>query len=296
MVMMDVKIVEFKNKDKLRELGIQWDASANGPMVGIAGDLKVSSLRNQSGGFYVLPSQETNIQGFDTLQRPIAPFRSYAGLASVLYSRINLMASDGDATVLAQPQLSARSGREAMMNVGGRIPLQVSSGFGERRVQFERYGVQVHITPWVDPNGMINSKIKAEVSEPDGSMSVDGLPAFREKVVETVFNVTSGQTMVLSGLLQKGKSKSVTKVPFLGDIPLLGALFRSTRETENDSEVAIFVTPRVVDASSASIKKAWQEAADRIRSYIGPTLPVVPESDEDAASRPERPTPEEVQR
>lgn len=281
MVMMDVKIVEFKNKDKLRELGIRWDSSINGPMAGVAGDMKVSSLRGGNGGggggggFYVMPSQDANIQGFDTLQRPIAPFRTYAGLVSVLYSKINLMASDGDATVLAEPQLTARSGKAAMMNVGGRFPIQVSSGLGERRIQFERYGVQLNVTPWVDPNGMINAKLKAEVSEPDGSVSIDGMPAFRERVVETVFNVTSGQTMVLSGLLQKSKSKSVTKFPLLGDIPLLGVLFRSTREAETESEVAIFVTPRVVDARSDGVKKAVQTLNERVESHIGPVVPPV---------------------
>ncbi|HEU4458266.1 MAG TPA: pilus assembly protein N-terminal domain-containing protein [Methylibium sp.] len=269
MVLLDVKIVEFKNKDRLRELGIQWDAQANGPAFGIAGDIR-SSYQSDGNRFYVLPGGGgLPVEGADRLARPVTPFRSYFGLLSVLYSRINLLANDGDAVVLASPQLTARSGKQARMNVGGRVPIVVVGGLGDRTVETLTYGVGLSVTPWVGRNGSIHASISTEVSEPDGSVTINGQPAFRERRVETVFNVRDGQTMVLSGLIQRNKSTTVTKVPLLGDVPLLGALFRSTREAESESEVVIFVTPTIVDADSDSVRQRIAESEARAGRYLG---------------------------
>ncbi|MEW6703859.1 MAG: pilus assembly protein N-terminal domain-containing protein [Pseudomonadota bacterium] len=276
MIVMDVKVVEFKNRDKVREIGIRWDDNVNGPSFGIAGDVHASRMQGD-GRFLVNPPQGANIIGVENLPRPLAPFRTYLGLISVLNSRIHLMEQDGDAVVLAQPQLTSRSGKEAEFHVGGQIPYAAVTQMGQTAIAFQNYGIQVKIKPWVDRMGQIQSDIMAEVSEPDADVNPhSGVPGLRTRKAKTSFNVRAGETMVIAGLLQRRKGEAVARVPGLGSLPVVGEFFKSTRTVDSDSELVVFVTPTVLDPQDATQTGRHADALLRAERYLEPDAPQQP--------------------
>lgn len=268
MVILDVKVVEFRNRDRLRSLGVDWNTSnVNGPAFGIAGDIKTSRTSDGQRVF-VAVDQDGAASVASTTAARLVPFRSFFGLASALTSKINLVASDGDAVILSEPQLTARNGRSARMNVGGRIPFSVTTGLGTAEVRYERYGVSLEVTPYVTAGGMVQAKIKADVSEP--SDLIENRISFTERMVETVFNVQDGQTMVLSGLIQRAKQTGVNKIPGVGDIPVVGHAFKNTRTIDKDTELVIFVTPKIIEATHPGVQAAIEAAERRIDEALGP--------------------------
>jgi pilus assembly protein CpaC len=265
--------VEFKNRDKVRELGVRWDDAMSGPSFGIAGDIKSSPLPN-GGHFLVNPPPGANIVGIDDLPRPLAPMRTYFGIISVLNARINLMEQDGDAVVLAQPQLTTRSGRQAEFHVGGEIPYATVSQFGATNVSFRSYGIEIKIKPWVDRLGQIQSDLSAELSEPDHDINPrSGIPGLRTRKARTSFNVRAGETMAIAGLLQRRKGEAISRVPGLGSLPVVGELFKSRRTVDSDSELVVFVTPTVLDPSDAAHAERLGGALLRAERYMEPPVP-----------------------
>ena len=121
---------------------------------------------------------------------------------------------------------------------------------------------------------MIRAKILSEVSDIDTSISTISGPALRTRKTETEFNVMEGGTIVLSGLLRRDASTSLDKVPFLGDIPVLGALFRSKRFQNNETELVVFVTPVAVDRNTFAQEESMAQAATRLQQ-----TPRVPSQD-----------------
>lgn len=264
MILMDVKVVEFK-KDKFRELGVRWDTSAPGFNAGVAGDI----IR---GGFVVNPPAGTGgIEGIETLARPIDPFRWYFGIVSAISSRLNLLEREGDAIVLATPQLTARSGSSAKFQAGGEIPYSVVGRDGFVTVQFKNFGIILEVKPRADSTGAIRSEILAEVSEPDASIStLQGVPGLRTRRTQTEFNVRAGETMVLSGLLDRRKGVTYERVPGLGRIPILGHLFQSKRFADGETELVIFVTPVIVTAQDSPLNPRGGAVDDKVQKYIAP--------------------------
>ena len=184
-----------------------------------------------------------------------------------LNAQLDLLQQDGKASMLAEPQLSARSGSRASFVAGGEIPYAVQTVDGPR-VLFKTYGVKLDITPKVDHTGVIRANIMAEVSSIDKSVQALGGPALLSRRTETEFNLRNGETIVLAGLLQRDNSTDVDKVPLLGDIPVIGALFRSKRYQNKETELVVFVTPTVVNANSAGnvdrIKRTTQRLEERM--------------------------------
>lgn len=260
MILMDVHVVEFK-KEKLRELGVRWDTGAPGFNAGVAGDV----IR---GGFVVNPPRgSAGLEGVENLARPIDPFRWYFGIVSAISSRLNLYERNGDAVVLASPQLAARSGSSAKFQAGGEIPYSVVNQNGFITVQFKNYGIILEVKPRADATGAIRSEILAEVSEPDSSIStLQGVPGLRTRRAQTEFNVRTGETMVLAGLLDRRKGQTIEQVPGLGSIPILGHLFKSKRFTNDETELVVFVTPTIVTPQDSALnarREAVEGAAER---------------------------------
>ena len=266
MILMDVKVVEFK-KDKFLELGVRWATSAPGFNAGVAGDI----IR---GGFVVNPPAGTGgIEGIETLPRPIDPFRWYFGIVSAISSRLNLLEREGDAIVLATPQLTARSGSSAKFQAGGEIPYSVVGRDGFVTVQFKNFGIILEVKPRADSTGAIRSEILAEVSEPDPSVStLQGVPGLRTRRTQTEFNVRAGETMVLSGLLDRRKGVTYERVPGLGRIPILGHMFQSRRFADGETELVIFVTPVIVTAQDSPLNAPAGAVDDKVQKYIAPPV------------------------
>lgn len=187
-----------------------------------------------------------------------------------LMAQLNALAQEGRATVLSAPRLSARNGARASFLAGGEVPYTVSTRDGVM-VQFRPYGVRLDITPSVDRQGWIRATVQSEVSSVDRSVSTVNGPGLLSRRTETEFNVRSGQTLVLSGLLQREQSRDVDKLPVLGDVPLLGALFRSTRTQDKETELVVLVTPTVVDAARQPDQDLLLRTQQRLTERLGPS-------------------------
>lgn len=242
MVYIDVKIVEFK-KNAFKNLGVKWSTSAPGFTYGIIGDSKRSDLLEGANPNAAAPP---NVQ----IRPRIPPFASYFGLATSFTSVLNLAQANGDATILAEPKLTSKSGGQAKFLAGGEVPIPIVSALGQSNITFKPYGVRLEITPTVSGSGIISTKVLAELSAVDLANAVQGVPAFAIRRAETEVNLRQYETLVLSGLVNEDFAKAIDKVPLLGDIPILGALFKSTEFRSNKTELVIFLTPRFIAADT----------------------------------------------
>jgi pilus assembly protein CpaC len=167
--------------------------------------------------------------------------------------------------VLSEPKLVCASGEKAEFLAGGEIPI-IAVTQNTFNVEYKKFGVLLNITPTADRSGNIGTEIFAEVSSIDRTISVlangVNVPGFKVRNVKTNVTVHEGDTIVLSGLFNYSEDKEVSKVPLLGHIPILGELFKSRDFIDNKTELAIYVTPRVVSAGHERIQKLIQDARD----------------------------------
>ncbi|WP_298016605.1 pilus assembly protein N-terminal domain-containing protein [uncultured Castellaniella sp.] len=253
MVLLDVQVVEVP-KTLMRELGLRWDPQSAGGLTAGAGWDGGSRRFADRPGESVLP-----------LVFPAARAAGYFGLNALLSARLNLLAQDGRAVVLAQPQLLARSGATAEFLAGGEVPYSTVDRNGNTQTAFKPYGVSLRITPSVERSGAVRSRIEVEVSSIDTALSVPGGPSLKTRRTATEFNVRSGQTLVLAGFLSRDTADNVDRVPGLGSLPVLGALFKSTRFQRNETELAILVTPQLVTAAHPDVRTRVGRAAAVLR-------------------------------
>lgn len=150
------------------------------------------------------------------------------------------------AKLLSEPTLVTISGRPAYFNVGGEVPVP-ASGLGAATVVFRPYGTQVDFVPIVLGSGRIRLDVRPRVSEIDPSVNVNGIPGFKVRTVDTAVEVNAGQTLALAGLVQTRIEAHVRGLPWVSDLPYVGAMFRSTREQQNEVELLILCTPQLVD-------------------------------------------------
>jgi pilus assembly protein CpaC len=270
MVLLDVQVVEVP-RVQLQELGLRWNtATAGGASAGLAWD-------GGSKKWAERPGEQTMPLAF-----PATAVAGYFGVNALLSAQINAMAQSGTAVVLAQPQLLARSGATAEFLAGGEVPYSTVDANGNANTAFKPYGVSLRITPQIERNGAVRSRIEVEVSSVDTSLSVPNGPSLKTRRAATEFNVRSGQTLVLAGFLSREESRNVDKVPGLGDIPMLGPLFKSTRFQRNETELAIFVTPVLVTADHPDLEQRIRNShAILDGSFPGPprmNIPVLPRS------------------
>lgn len=168
-----------------------------------------------------------------------------------LSGALDLLATDGLVTTLAEPNLTALSGETASFLAGGEFPIPISQGVGGAiTVEYKQYGVGLAFTPVVLADGRISMRVRPEVSElsNEGSLRLNGfeVPALTTRRAETTVELGSGQSFMLAGLLRSSNQNSIERAPFLGDLPILGSLFRSTRFRRSETELVIIVTPYLV--------------------------------------------------
>lgn len=243
MVLLDVQILEIP-RNFLQEIGVSWQNSSMGGFnAGVVWD-------STGGGLLTRPGEQALEAAF-AQHNPLG----YFGINALLSSNLKAMANEGKAVMLAQPQLMARSGATAEFLAGGEVPYAISDGNGNTQTVFKPYGVSLQITPRIEKNGIVRSRINVEVSSIDGSMVLQGGPALKIRRTNTEFNVKSGQTLVLSGFISRDQMQTMDKVPGMGDVPILSALFRSKKFQNNETELAIFVRPVVVSSDNEDMQK-----------------------------------------
>ena len=264
MVLLDVQVVEVP-RSRLREWGMRWDStSQGGATAGLAWDAAGSSVVARPG---------------DTVLESAFPTRrltGYFGLNALLSARVNALAQNGEAVVLAQPQLLARSGSTASFLAGGEVPYATVDANGNSTTIFKPYGVSLNITPHVERNGTVRSQIEVEVSSVDASVETPGGPALSIRRASTEFNVRDGQTLVLGGFISREQSRDLSRLPGLGDLPVIGALFGSRRFQQRETELAIFVTPVLVAADHPDLMQRVARGTELIDEAFpdGPVLNV----------------------
>ena len=188
---------------------------------------------------------------------------------SDINAKIHTLVEQGHARVISRPNITTMSSKSAGINIGGEIPYPQVDSNGNVTVQYEPYGIFLNlINPEVDSSGNVTSRLFAEVSRLDktNGVAVNGSvwPAKATRKAETMVNIPSGMTMVIGGLLDSDDTKTITKIPILGDIPILGELFKYHNDSKEKSEIMILITPRVVNettpvAMSQKMKDAYAE-------------------------------------
>lgn len=245
MIELDVEFVEI-SKNSLDRIGIRWPTDISGNV-----DLEYASATVFKGP-----------QPDEALLRATGSINASLGVA--------LQFNDGITRTLARPRLVTTSGSEAKFLAGGELPIPIIS---EERiyVEWKEYGIRLNITPVADANGTVQTKVLAEVSALDRSVAVMNIPGFITRRVDTEVTVRDGETIVLSGLLALAEGKDVVKIPVLGHIPIIGELFKSRQFQENKTELAVFVTPRLIDPLSERVselsrhmRKRFDEAEDEV--------------------------------
>lgn len=166
---------------------------------------------------------------------------------------IEAIQSDGLIKILAEPNLVARSGESAEFLVGGEVPIPIpqSGNFGAITIEFKQFGVAVNFTPTVLGSNRIYMDVRIEVSEPDLTLGVDAggftVPAFKTRRAATAVELRDGESFAIAGLLRDDVTEAVNEFPGLGEIPILGALFRSTQFERKKSELVVIATPRLIE-------------------------------------------------
>jgi pilus assembly protein CpaC len=224
-VNLQVRIAEVaRNVD--RQLGIQWNnisVGVNGGSIGFRGGSKVQGEYQASYG----------------------ATRGSFNIDVVLQA----LAEEGLVTIMAEPNLTARSGEPATFLAGGEYPYSSVSDNGTN-IQFKNFGIGLNFTPTVVDGNRISLTVGTEVSELDFANSTS-VPSLRTRRAETTVDLASGQSFAIAGLMQNSSSQDTSRVPALGTIPVLGALFRSSAFKRGQSELVIIVTPVIVNPSSS---------------------------------------------
>ena len=245
MIEISVQILEVK-KRQLERLGIRWQEILSGPSFAMA----QQAVKNPYFAAY------TPIQGAADLMENIplndGQFYGAVGLATQMQSQIELLTETGGARVVAKPMLSTTENAPATFHSGGQIPYPVLSDTGDLRVQYQPYGIRLNILPTIGVGGNLLVDFSAEVSSIDHAISVNGVPGLSTRQVTSVANTQPGETVVISGLISQTENASVSKLPWLGNLPFVGKLFRARTTDNNDMELIILLTPTISNAETSS--------------------------------------------
>lgn len=192
-----------------------------------------------------------------------------------ILSTIDLAETDGLAHTLAEPNLTALSGETASFLAGGEIPIPVPQYQGTTTIEYKQYGVSLAFTPTVLADGRISMRVRPEVSTlTDSTVSINGynIPGFNTRRAETTVELGSGQSFMIGGLLNNVSTGNLDKAPFLGDLPILGALFRSQSFKRQETELVIIVTPYLVkpiNATAVKLPTDGYKAATDVQRFLG---------------------------
>ncbi len=271
-VTLRVRIVET-SRTVLRDLGINWDAVfsvgknfAFGLFTGASTTLN-NAVFPPSGSFGTRTGGVNNFAG---------TFTNGNGIA--VNSLIDALETEGLIKTLAEPNLTAVSGETAEFLAGGEFPIVVPQKDNANTIEFKQFGVSLSFTPTLVSGDRISLKVEPEVSQLSqaGSVNQNGfsVSALTTRRTQTTVELASGQSFAIAGLLQNNVNYDINKVPGLGDVPILGHLFRSQNFIRNETELVIIITPYIVRPFTAKPKNPVQvqasPPADVERIFFGP--------------------------
>ncbi len=255
-----VRVVEV-SREVIKAFGVNWTAVTTaggfhfGAATGVGGVAGLNPVADA-------PQQVPGLPGLTSL------LTGFKVGAVDLNAVIDALDAEGLVTVLAEPNLTAVSGATASFLAGGEYPIPVPQGQGQVTVQFKNYGVSLESVSTITDDGRIRLTVRPEVSQlsNSGAVTLNGVkvPALTTRRAETTVDMASGQSFAIAGLIQNNVTHDIQKVPGLGNMGVLGALFRSDRFERSETELVIIVTPYIVRPSNHRL-------ASPVDGYVAPT-------------------------
>jgi pilus assembly protein CpaC len=252
-IRLEAQVIEVSSSNK-KELGIQYGTRTSGD-----NDTKL----DMEGAIYA--GEDWNTRGWGGwLVRH----------SSTINASLRALITQGTARILSSPNISTLSGEKAKILIGGSIPIPTNND-GSISIEWKEYGVKLDIEPVVDQMDKITSKVHAEVSRLDYANGVTQngfhIPALATREAEAVIHVSNGMSMIIGGLLNSEDGKTVSKIPLLGNIPILGEFFKHTSSTRDKRELIIIITPHLVSEDtqwnmSDKMKEAFNEGQTEYHS------------------------------
>ncbi|MGF6244467.1 pilus assembly protein CpaC [Paraburkholderia sp. GAS38] len=260
-----VQIMEV-TRNAQKNLGIAWNSSFNGPQVGGATSVATGAAKAVTAGTsYFL-----------------------AGIASNITSQINFAVDNGDAYVLAAPELNTKSGGTASFLAGGEVPIPQSGALGTTNVEYKPYGVKLSIVPVVDANNIISAHLTTEISQIDPTVSYGGMPGFLTRSTTSDISMRAGETLAISGLVSADAANDSNGMPFLGQLPVIGHLFRSDSFRAKKSDLVIFVTPVISDpelSPNTDLLARADKLDQRYQNEYGNPSPLISDEEDESHTR-----------
>lgn len=257
-VSLEAKVTAIQ-KDAAKDLGVSWEWSKlpQSPEHEITYDTVKHTVINEDGSKEeitdYLPVDEVTRKWNDDENIP-GVIRFGKGVDGYPYefyyaAKIDALISDGKANILARPNITTIQGKEAVINIGSEVPVPTVSTTNSTTttsIKYREAGIILKCTPRVNEDGIITVKVHTEVSSP---MYVEDMKVYRfqKRSADTIVRLKDGQTMVIGGLIGSDEAKQMSKIPFLGDIPILGNLFKHIQKSKSDTEVMIFLTAHEVN-------------------------------------------------
>jgi pilus assembly protein CpaC len=246
-VQLHVKVMEV-SRTKLRQLGFDF-AQLSGNSIafsGVSGLLTGVTAASTTSGGYTPPAMTTSSNNM---------FFQVVNGSNAFFGVLQALRQDNLLKIMADPTLVTVSGRPAKFHAGGSIPIPQPGGLGTVSYVLQPYGTTLDFVPIVLGNGKIRLEVRPEVSEIDPSVSVSvqgtSCPGLLDRGVDTGVEMQAGQTLAIAGLVQTRIEAQRREVPWIGELPYIGALFRSVSDATNEIECLILVTPELVDAMDA---------------------------------------------
>lgn len=245
-VALEAQVVAI-NKRNLRDVGIEWEWQ-NTPTYPEKSETTSYSSQNNT-----TTQQDKTTEKRDFLWGTVRYGKSPSGAPYEFYyqAKINALVSQGQAEILACPKITTLNGKTAYINIGDSVPIPRESTEQNGRTtvtyDYRDVGIILRYTPQVQADGQITAAVHTEVSTPQLETQLTP-PAYRfsKREADTQVRLHDGQTMVIGGLIGRSETKAISRLPFLAELPVLGALFRNQYHEKEDTEVVIFLTARVV--------------------------------------------------
>lgn len=248
-VSVEAKILAI-DKEASKNLGVEWMWSTIPQNVIRTTEERYDRAGNYIGEKITITRNANDSTGYGIIQfgrNPEGiPFEFYFG------AKINALVTNGKAKILSRPNVTTIQGKEAVINVGSSVPVpkvQTTNSTVTNSIDYRDAGIILKYTPRINADGTITATIHTEVSTPQYVADM-GAYRFNTRSADTTVTVRDGEPMVIGGLIGAEESKSVSKIPFLGDLPILGALFRNHKKSKSESELIIFLTAHVLEGNS----------------------------------------------
>ncbi|MGP0171816.1 type IV pilus secretin PilQ [Pseudomonas sp. NCHU5208] len=266
-VMIEARIVEA-NVDYNKALGVRWGGSARNGRWDVSGKDGVQAFDEDTGqraGFV-----GTDKIGTTTLDDGLArlPFVDmgvgnstsgiaigYLGSSVVLDLQLSAMEATGNGEVISQPKVVTSDKETAKILKGQEVPYQEASSSGATSTSFKEAALSLEVTPQITPDNRIIMEVKVTKDAPDFGRQLNGVPPINKNEVNAKVLVNDGETIVIGGVFENTQTKATEKVPFLGDLPFIGRVFRRDMITDNKAELLVFITPRIMNNQAIAVNR-----------------------------------------